>query len=304
MTEPAPIVPVLTASPTDEQRERLSRVKYVFTDLDGTMLNGPSILRDSAGHLSAETIEALVELEAAGVELVINSGRNRSMVQEDARLLGLRSYIAEMGGIVMLDLKAADWRYCTGEMPYDPSCGLTPHQVIEGTGVLERILERWPGRIEYHNDMGDGPKYREVTVTFRGDVPDDEALAMVEATGLALSWTDNGYVPHISKPTSLELPAGTCRSLHVIPKGLDKGYGVAQYVRLRGIDPAECLSIGDAPADFLTAPHVGTFVFMENGLKHPDAAELVARTPNAWLSCAPSVDGWCAAMRAIAAAKK
>lgn len=69
-------------------------------------------------------------------------------------------------------------------MPYDPACGLTPHQVIEQTGVCEKILARWPHKIEYHNDMSTGYKYREVTVGMRGDVPDDEVQAILDEAGL------------------------------------------------------------------------------------------------------------------------
>ena len=43
--------------------------------------------------------------------------------------------------------------------------------MIEQTGVCEKILARWPHKIEYHNDMSTGYKYREVTVGMRGDVP-------------------------------------------------------------------------------------------------------------------------------------
>lgn len=127
------------------------------------------------------------------------------MIHEDARVLGLNSYIGEMGGLVMYDLKANDWEYLTGDMPYDPSCGLTPHQVIEQTGVCEKILARWPHKIEYHNDMSTGYKYREVTVGMRGDVPDDEVQAILDEAGCGLVWACNGHLTHLSKPTTLEL---------------------------------------------------------------------------------------------------
>ncbi len=159
-----------------EMRERLAKVKYVFTDLDATMLApGSCVLRDNDGNPSTKLVEAVVALARAGIQVVPTSGRNRTMIHEDARVLGLNSYIGEMGGLVMYDLKANDWEYLTGDMPYDPACGLTPHQVIEQTGVCEKILARWPHKIEYHNDMSTGYKYREVTVGMRGDVPDDEA---------------------------------------------------------------------------------------------------------------------------------
>ena len=124
-----------------EMRERLAKVKYVFTDLDATMLApGSCVLRDNDGNPSTKLVEAVVALTRAGIQVVPTSGRNRTMIHEDARVLGLNSYIGEMGGLVMYDLKANDWEYLTGDMPYDPACGLTPHQVIEQTGVCEKIL--------------------------------------------------------------------------------------------------------------------------------------------------------------------
>ena len=131
-----------------EMRERLAKVKYVFTDLDATMLApGSCVLRDNDGNPSTKLVEAVVALARAGIQVVPTSGRNRTMIHEDARVLGLNSYIGEMGGLVMYDLKANDWEYLTGDMPYDPVCGLTPHQVIEQTGVCEKILARWPHKI-------------------------------------------------------------------------------------------------------------------------------------------------------------
>ena len=122
-----------------EMRERLAKVKYVFTDLDATMLApGSCALRDNDGNPSPKLVEAVVALARAGIQVVPTSGRNRTMIHEDARVLGLNSYIGEMGGLVMYDLKANDWEYLTGDMPYDPACGLTPHQVIEQTGVCTR----------------------------------------------------------------------------------------------------------------------------------------------------------------------
>ena len=110
-----------------EMRERLAKVKYVFTDLDATMLApGSCVLRDNDGNPSTKLVEAVVALARAGIQVVPTSGRNRTMIHEDARVLGLNSYIGEMGGLVMYDLKANDWEYLTGDMPYDPACGLRP----------------------------------------------------------------------------------------------------------------------------------------------------------------------------------
>lgn len=187
-------------------------------------------------------------LARAGIQVVPTSGRNRTMIHEDARVLGLNSYIGEMGGLIMYDLKANDWEYLTGDMPYDPSCGLTPHQVIEQTGVCEKILARWPHKIEYHNDMSTGYKYREVTVGMRGDVPDDEVQAILDEAGCGLVWACNGHLTHLSKPTTLELNrVEDGRAFNINPRGSTRAlplrasastWGSSARRRLRSATPS------------------------------------------------------------------
>lgn len=302
----------LPARPEGALKERLAKVRYVFTDLDATMLApGSTVMADSAGNPSAALPDVLVDLKRAGVSVIPVSGRNRSMLQEDCRILGLNTYIGEMGGLIMTDLKADRWSYFTADMAYDPSCGLTPHQVIEQTGICHRILERWQGLIEYHNDMGPGFKHREVTVTYRGDVDDDKFRAMLDESGLELELADNGYVNRISKPTTLAIPDdGTrCRSLHIIPKGLTKGRGVRRCMHIMGIKPEEGLAIGDAPSDFLMGRKVDNFILMKNGLPHPGVQkaldhEMRHHPGRTLVSSDVTIDGWVAAMRSILAAKE
>ena len=284
--------------------ERLARVRYVFSDLDGTMYGpGSCVLKNSAGEHSLAMVETLVALKRAGVEVVLTSGRNRSMMHEDSRLLGINSYIGEMGGLIMLDREHDEWEYYTADMPYDPESGLTPHQVIEQTGVCEKIIDRWPGLIEYHNDMSTGYKYREVTVGMRGEVPDAEVEAMLDACGLPLEWGDNGFLNYVSAPTTLELPEGVPgRAFNITPAGLGKGGAIRRFCERRGIDPAEPLAIGDSFSDFLMADAVETFLLVENGLKDPQAAELLASHDNAWLQHGHSIDGWVGAMQTVLSA--
>lgn len=285
----------------DEVLERLSRVRYVFSDLDGTMYGpGSCVLKNTDGEHSLAMVATLIALKSAGIEVVLTSGRNRSMMHEDSRVLGINSYIGEMGGIIMVDRSRDRWEYFTGDMPFDPTEGVTPHQVIERTGVCERIIERWPGLIEYHNDMANGYKYREVTVGMRGEVPDDEARAMLDATGLPIEWGDNGFLNYISAPTTLRLPEGVRgRAFNIAPKGLDKGRAIERFCEILGIDRTETLAIGDSESDFLMADHVDTFVMVENALMDPTAEEFLASHGNAFITRGRVVDGWVAAMRMV-----
>ncbi len=291
----------LTDSDPAAVRERLARVRCVFTDLDGTMFGpGSCALVNAAGEPCLDFAATLNALKRAGIEVVPCSGRNRSMLHEDTRVLGLNSYIGEMGGLIMLDRERNEWEYCTGTMPFDPASGLTPHQVIERTGVCDRIIERWPGLIEYHNDMSTGYKYREVTVGMRGEVPDAEVQAMLDATGLPLTWGDNGFLNYVSAPTTLELPEGVRgRAFNIQPAGLGKDGAIKRFCELRGIDAASTLAIGDSASDFLMAEAVDTFILVENGFKDPGAEAFLEAHAGAFAVHGRTIDGWVNAMRLV-----
>src|SRR3954468_8624086 len=103
-------------------------LRCVYTDLDGTLLGrGASLFRDGEGKFTLLGARALEACHRAGAEVVPVSGRRRVMLHEDARLLGLRSYVYELGGGMVVD----------GEeillVPAGAN-GRTPYQQIEESG--------------------------------------------------------------------------------------------------------------------------------------------------------------------------
>ena len=297
--------PILPVEPCDELAARLARVKYIFTDLDGTMLApGSCALADASGKASLDLVSTVLDLKRAGIEIIPCSGRNRSMMHEDSRIFGFNSYIAEMGGLLMVDRSDNRWEYFCADMPYNPAWGYTPHECIEATGILDVFSTRWPGLLEYHNDMSTGYKYREVTVGLRGEIPDEEAREIIRASGAELEWSDNGFLGYISAPTTLELPEGVRgRAFNISPLGLNKGRGIERFCELRGIDLGETLSIGDASSDFLMADYTSVFFLVENGLRDPGAEDFLASHDNAFVARGRIVDGWVSAMRCLLACK-
>ena len=290
-----------TVSP--ELGSRLANVRHVITDFDGTMLTGAKALVNSSGAPSASLVEVLVELTRAGIDIIPCSGRNRSMTLEDARLLNLPGWIAEMGGILCTrQASNPEWCYYTADMPYDANSLKTPHDLICETGVIDEILEAFPGHIETYHDNYVGFEYREVTVALRGDVPAADIEAHLATAPLPLYLSDNGYVKRISGETSLtcdlDHPVGV-HTYHVMPKGLTKGTGIKRFLEIRGWDPDECLALGDSPADCEMADAVGTFLFMSNGLDHPAALTEMSTRDNIYLSQLPATDGFVQAMQAL-----
>lgn len=299
--------PVFPDKPTGELAERLRKIKYIITDADGTMFTGSKATVNSAGQPSAELVKVLVELTQAGVSVIPCTGRNRAMIIEDARVLGFPGYIAEMGGVICTGLKTElDWTYFTGNMPYEPGSEKTPHDIICETGVVDEMLKRWEGELEFYHDNGIGYEYREVTVALRGSAPVEEMQDMLDACGLPLYIADNGLVSKIKLPTTLtcnpEHPQGV-HSYHITPAGVSKGTGILRFIELAGLRKDEVLGAGDSPADCVIADAVGTFLFMCNGLEHDRAEEELNARNNILISQERSTDGWVRAMRGLLYAK-
>ncbi len=299
-----PTFPTDAASLPSDLADSLGRIRHVISDTDNTMICHSTALRDAAGRPSDELPRTLVAMASVGMDVIPCTGRNRAMIREDARILGLPGWIGEMGGILCLhEGQEGGWRYFTADMPYDPSCGRTPHDVIMATGVVGRLLDRWYDCLETYNDNNIGYQYREVTVALRGAVMEDEAQRMLDETGLPLYLADNGFVSRVTGKTIL--PAAQSGHLedvhtyHITPRGLDKGSAVRRYIELMGWDPAEVMACGDSPADCAMAPHVGTFLLMRNGIDNPKAQAALATSGNAWVSSRDATDGFCDAMHTL-----
>jgi hypothetical protein len=171
------------------------------------------------------------------VEVVLSSGRRRAELAADARLLGVRSYVFEAGAGLVLD----------GEVEW-----LTEQRFarIEESGAPRLLLERYAGRLEYHEPWH---RDREVTHLFRGDVDAGEATAFLHATGLTdVQLIDNGSVQAVPG----------WRAFHLLPRNVSNPRAVARHMQARGYAPEDVLAVGDSPQDLAVADVVGEFWLM------------------------------------------
>lgn len=240
-------------------------LRAVYLDLDGTLLGpGGSLLRDGDGGFSLLAARALEACARAGAEVVLYSGRRRSSIVSDARLLGVSSYAFEAGCGLVVDGET-DW--LTGDLR--PRPGATVFAQIAASGAPALLLEAYAGRLEYHEPWH---LDREVSHLFRGAIDAQEADARLTAGGLGhLRLVDNG---------AIDRPG--LRAYHLIPAGASKGRAVARHMQIRGLAPEECIAVGDSREDLGVAAAVGTFWLVANGLEHdPSLREALAAVPNA-----------------------
>ena len=245
--------------------------RCLYVDLDGTLLGrGASLLHDGEGAVSIDGVRAVQSCLRADVEVVLMSGRRRAQVFEDARLLGQSSFIYEAGSCVVLD---GEEHWLTGELlPGE----LTIAEQIELSGAPALLLERYAGRLEYHEPWH---TQREVSHLFRGLVDAGEAdLLLAEHGHENLRLLDNGVVSRRS-PALAELPH--VRGYHLLPAGASKAGGVAFHRRARGYAREDTFAVGDSREDLACAPQVDVFWLVANAIERdPSIGEVVAAHTN------------------------
>jgi hydroxymethylpyrimidine pyrophosphatase-like HAD family hydrolase len=246
--------------------------RCLYLDLDSTLLGrGASLLHDGDGNVTIDGVRAVQACLRADVEVVLMSGRRRAQVMEDARLFGQSSYIFEAGACVVLD---GEEHWLTGDLVPGE---LTIAEQIECSGAPRLLLERYSGRLEYHEPWH---VQREVSHLFRGLVDAVEVDELLVAQGHEnLRLVDNGVVNRRSQALA-ELPH--VRGYHLVPAGASKVAAVALHRRARGYERAQAFAVGDSREDLACAAEVDAFWLVANAAaRDPSIREALAAHANA-----------------------
>lgn len=246
--------------------------RCAYLDLDGTLLGrGASLLHDGDGRVSLLGVRAVEACLRADVEVVLMSGRRQAQVGEDARLIGARSYIYEAGCVLVFD---GEEHWLTGDLR--PGERGTVHEQITASGAPALLLDRFVGRLEYHEPWH---LDRQISHLFRGQVDAGEVDALLAAHGHAdLRLVDNGVV-HRRSPALAGLDH--VRGYHLIPAGASKAAAVAAHMRARGLVSAETFGVGDSREDLACAAHLGCFWLVANAVdRDPTLRAAIAGRPN------------------------
>jgi len=245
-------------------------LRCVYTDLDGTLLGRwGSLFRDSEGEFSMLQARMLEACHRAGVEVVIKSGRREGSVMEDAKLIGSRSYIAEVGCMVVID---GEKTLLIGDAQADP--GRTLAETMVDQGIPDELFEHFGGRLEWHSPWH---RQRELSLLFKGKVDVDEANRLLAERGHSgLKMIDNGAI--FAQMEGIEGPA---HAYHLLPEAASKANAVAFHMRARDYAPEACIAIGDSVEDLSVAEVVGRFFVPANGPERdPALREAIAGRQN------------------------
>ncbi len=274
---------------------RLGRVRFIYTDLDGTLLGpGGSIFTAPDGSLTLEPARALLAALEAGLNLIPISGRNKWQLLDDVRMLGLRDYIAEAGCLIVHDRLSS-------EIPvideFPPGEG-TIFERIEGSGAVELLAEAFPGMIEAHVPWTGNREYSHL---LRGKVGVAEANELLSSLTLPIRLIDNGVIR--PREHGLDPSIGEIHAYHLMPAGSSKARALLKDLEMRGAGREEAVAIGDSLSDLELSETVGTFFLVSNGARDGAIAEAAKSLTNVYVSEREMGLGWAEVVLAIVAAK-
>lgn len=143
---------------------RLEKVRYVFSDVDGTITDDET--------LPAEAYAALHRLSQAGIEVILVTAASAGWCDQMARLWPVTAVVAENGGLYITYDRArhrSRVRYFdAGDEPGKPQNALD--------SLIRTVVRSVPGA-----DLADDQPYRRTSVAFRRPTDPAELSAIREA---------------------------------------------------------------------------------------------------------------------------
>jgi len=266
-------------------RKILNDTKVIYTDLDKTLL-GPrgSLFLNDKSELTTVTAKSLVALIKKGLDIVIISGRTAPQLREISRLLGLKSFIAEMGCHLSyyVDGREETLRGYTFEHP--PT--LTLYDAIDRCGAPELLLSAYKSRLEYHTPWS---KDRQYTHLFRGQLDTAAANTLLKKNGFnGLKLIDNGIVN--TKGSLKQL--GEIHAYHLLPVEVSKGAAIFNDRIRRRLAIDNVIAIGDSITDASMAASVNCFFMVGDKITSHDLSAAGISENNIYFSEKKMGPGW------------
>ncbi|MBO0441079.1 Cof-type HAD-IIB family hydrolase [Candidatus Enterococcus ikei] len=252
-------------------------IKLVAIDLDGTLL-------DSKKEISIRNKEALVQAKAAGVKIVICTGRPLAAIGIYLDALNLRDNgdysITFNGGLVQ--------KNDTGEIIEKATMPLeNVHDLFELASSLNVPLDilsdglvlQLPTTKDYEslysqlNKLLTYESYELAQLT--ADRIYNKAVIAVDQTYL------DEQIKKIPDPfyDRYEIIKTRSNLLEFMPKGITKAYGISLLARDLGIKQEEIMTIGDEENDLPMIEYAGLGVAMENAVPRvKDLADIITDT--------------------------
>lgn len=249
-------------------------IKLISLDLDGTLL-------DPKGQVTSGAKAAISKARAAGIRVVINTGRPAPEAFWFVRESGCDSLVSALGGALLADSATGQSirRWDIPEALSRPILELCLGRELELMIFAgERIVVDPFSKAALERDYP-FPVFHE-----NAEIAEDPVAYLAEQ-GLPLTkvygWGDPAVFPlkELSALEGLSLTSTCVHDFEVVGQGVDKGRSLAVLAALYGISLEECAAVGDSGNDMGVLKVVGTPIAMGNAAQPvKDIAARIAPT--------------------------
>lgn len=241
------------------RKEVRSNLKFIYSDLDGTLLNDKGCLvKDENDNCYLGSVKQFEKIFAKGWDMVLVSGRNRIQLKYNAQMIGVKNYIAELGTELIYDLGLKVYTtFDNKAVKFDLKYG--SKDLLD---IVKLLKEKFPNKIECNLEWS---KYRTNTILFMGEIDLCLANELLEKKGYkGLVLVDNG----VTCLENLNIDVDKLHIYNLIPSGVNKSSGIKLDKKIRNIKIKNCIALGDSVEDLKMAAEVKFFFLMRNALDH------------------------------------
>ena len=252
-------------------------IRLLATDIDGTLLN-PQF------QVSEGDLMALRRAHAAGIEIVLVTGRRHKFALPIAQQLGFDLWLISSNGAVTRSLAGETFhrdlmpaetcrKLCDAMQTFRGNTVLTFDKETKGAIVLERLDELGPSIRRW---LEKNMEYIEFVVPIEDALVTDPVQAMFCGTmtrmSEALQALNGAGMDGTVTVLRTEYPARDLSMIDVLNAGCSKGHALERWVAHRGYRREEVMAIGDNHNDVEMLEFAGHPVIMGNA-----CAELLGR---------------------------
>jgi len=223
-------------------------IEWCVCDMDGTLL-------DSRSQLSAENIQAIQQLHAAGVEVVLATGRSDLFVKDVVSQLGVTRPIICCNGGMIRGIENGDI-YFSRFIDHDIAGQFVEDCIHNKRDMLASSPDciyylRGSQRVEHYHRYNN-----QVRENFRvplQEVVSVDNLPTQKLLKFFVCHVDDDMVATLEKTYNQEGHLSMVRSqrgaLDIMAKGISKGEALLTYAQLFGMDLAKTVVFGDHQND-------------------------------------------------------
>jgi len=244
-------------------------IRLLATDIDGTLLN-PQF------QISEGDLAALRRVHAAGIEIVLVTGRRHAFALPIAKQLGFDLWLISSNGAVTRSLSGETFhrdmmpaetcrRLCGAMQEFRGNTVLTFDKETKGAIVLERLdelgasIRRW---------LEKNMEYIEFVVPIERALVTDPVQAMfcgtMERMSEALRALEGAGMDGMVTVLRTEYPARDLSIIDVLNAGCSKGHALQRWATYRGYAREEVMAVGDNHNDVEMLEFAGHPVIMGN----------------------------------------